>query len=117
MKTIVSLLLVLCLVSCSQPKPKPEPRPEAKYAPIDLNSEPTTAAHPEMGAETTTTTETKTVTAGVAPAAESTEAAPASMTDTDSEPTTKPLAETQPAPGVASVPTAPPSVPSTAFQS
>jgi len=48
MKTIVSLLLVLCLVSCSQPKPPPAP--QAKFAPVDLNNEPTTAAPAQRSA-------------------------------------------------------------------
>ena len=52
MKTIVSLLLVLCLVSCSQPKPPPAP--QAKYEPVELNNEPTTVVHSQN--QTTATT-------------------------------------------------------------
>ena len=44
MKTIVSILLAACLVSCSQPAP--QPKATAKYAPIDLNAEATTAPRP-----------------------------------------------------------------------
>lgn len=44
MKTIVSLLLVLCLVSCSQPQP---PQPAAKFAPIEVTEEGPTVVHTE----------------------------------------------------------------------
>ncbi|MDB6038264.1 MAG: gspD, partial [Verrucomicrobiales bacterium] len=57
MKTIVSLLLVLCLVSCSQPKPPP--RPEAKYAPIDLDTEPPVAAATGQPAASVTQSKTE----------------------------------------------------------
>jgi len=44
MKKIVSVLLVLCLVSCSQPKPTPQA--QASYAPVDLNEEPSSVTPP-----------------------------------------------------------------------
>ena len=51
MKTIVSLLLVLGLVSCSQPQPPPRPQP--KFAPIDTSAEEPAAAHTETHAPAT----------------------------------------------------------------
>ena len=48
MKKIVSVLLVLCLVSCSQPKPKPQA--QASYAPVDLNEEPSSVTPPVAAA-------------------------------------------------------------------
>ena len=64
MKTIVSLLLAVCLVSCSQPKPQPEAQTPVKYQPLDLTSEPSTVPAPEAGAPaaTSSTTVTKTET-------------------------------------------------------
>jgi general secretion pathway protein D len=47
MKTIVSLFLVLCLVSCSQPQPSP------KFAPIDTSSGEPAVAQPETNAPAT----------------------------------------------------------------
>jgi type II secretory pathway component GspD/PulD (secretin) len=63
MKTTVSLLLVLCLVSCSQPKPAPQTH--AKYDAIDFDSEPSSVAQPVAVAPGTnvTTTVTKSETA------------------------------------------------------
>ncbi len=70
MKTIVSLLVVLCLVSCSQPKPAPQTH--AKYEDVDLNGEPTSAPHAATTAPVTTTKTTTTVTKSeVAPKSES----------------------------------------------
>ncbi|HXS69085.1 MAG TPA: secretin N-terminal domain-containing protein, partial [Candidatus Polarisedimenticolia bacterium] len=48
MKTIVSLLLVLCLVSCSQPKPPPAQ--QAKYESVDLANEPASVSHAQTSA-------------------------------------------------------------------
>ncbi len=64
MKTIVSLLVVFCLVSCSQPKPQPQAQAPAKYQSLDLTDEPTTVPAPGTAApaSTVTTTVTKTET-------------------------------------------------------
>ncbi|HWD92328.1 MAG TPA: secretin N-terminal domain-containing protein [Verrucomicrobiae bacterium] len=44
MKTIVSFLLVFCVVSCSQPQSQPQPA--ADFAPIEMSEEGPTIAHP-----------------------------------------------------------------------
>ncbi len=98
MKTIVSLLLVLCLVSCSQPKPPPAP--QAKFAPVDLNNEPTSVAHPQNQTIATVVAKpaTQTVAAPVMPMAASNEvteavappAAPAVVAHTNANAATTP---------------------------
>jgi general secretion pathway protein D len=64
MKTIVSLLFALCLVSCSQPKPSPQAT--AKYEPIDLTAEPTVAPGTTVAPSTSVTTTTTQSDAGPA---------------------------------------------------
>jgi general secretion pathway protein D len=79
MKTIVSLLLVLGLVSCSQPQPQSPP----KFAPIDTSAEEPAVAHPETNAPAAVvaqsaneTTPPTTPAAPAAPANEAAQAAP-----------------------------------------
>ncbi len=62
MKTLVTLLLAVCLVSCSQPKPQPQAQAHAQYAPVNLDDEPTVAPGTQVivpKTSTTTTTVTK----------------------------------------------------------
>jgi len=100
MKTIVSLLFVLCLVSCSQPRPAP--LTHTKYESIDLASEPSSVAKPAYAAPGATVTKSETTTTATT-TAQNTKAAPVT-----------PSAEATPgAPPVAGAPTAgQPAVPS-----
>lgn len=70
MKTIVSLLLVLCLVSCSQPKPQPQSTSQGNYAPIDVTADGPMLAQtsPEAATNATTVKETVTTTTSTSPA-------------------------------------------------
>ena len=67
MKTLVTVFLAICLVSCSQPKPPPSvPSPtHAQYSPVNLDDEPTVAPGtevivPKSSTTTTTVTESQT---------------------------------------------------------